>query len=400
MEADQPLPSVEQVVARVWPDGMPDSEKIEWNNLSPIGRSKALRRMLAIQRLLAPLPDEEPFRNAASAALFAEMSASSFYAMLNRWQHAPGLASVGVRSASNNVRAGGDEKRAYARKFLEYELSSTPDLGTQELLNRLAAEGHTVSKTSALRLVADVRRNLPITGLFGRILAIDSAGMDLVDDFGERLRLHATIDVDTGLALGWSVLQEGIGLEGYAIVAERAVAGLSHIDLTGARSTSPALFEIRNPPNDRASNVFLQQRMRLAPLPRAQDERQTGGRIVRTLGDRVSGIWIGSGQRLNGLSYRTGRADPMPTVSDAVLDDIGTWIAAHNAERLQRLPRDGDKEELARNLEALGAQLSDLGAMCVGNMLISQLEEMQRFLSRRNQAERSLFSRGVVTRDP
>lgn len=335
------VPSVrEDIPSELWPDEMVEADARVWHRLTQDQRDKARLRITAIRGLSRRSDIVPSFENAAQAAAYAGMGVSTFYAMLKRWSARPGLAAVGVGAAEPDMSGVGESAMPAAETFLA-GLLGAEDYGTQELIRRLSQAGFVMSKTSAIRLIRKVRRGLPITLPFGEHVAIDSAGMDMTEGYGHRVRLHCVLDVGSGIVLGWKIIPEGTGLEAYRSVAQAAIATLPDFTPIGLQAADHTELEARFPPGDIAANHLLHGRLRLAGKFTATADRETGTRVIRALGDRVAGVWLGVGQRLDDRSYRTGRPDRMPTVSEGLISEIGEWLDDHNLRRLALIPDGG-----------------------------------------------------------
>lgn len=344
-----------------WPDGVPPEELLLWNMLAPEMQEKARRRLIAIKGLTGPTDAERMFATVADAATYAGMGHSTFYVMLRRWNASPSLASLGVSVGKPRARSRAVAQvpaRLEAGRFLREQLSLAPELGTNELIRRLVDGGHVLSKTSAVRLVQQARREAPIILPFGQYVAIDSAGLDMMREGEGRLRLHAVLDVASGLVLGWTVEEEGSDIGMYERVAQEALNRLDRFDLGNPSSAGATLLVIRNPPGDHVGNNLLHSRLRPFPISPPGMARETGALIVQALGEQVAGIKIGTGERRDGRSYRSGRADRMPRLSEVVLKEIETWMDAHNQGRLARLPQADDAEGAQQTLGSIRDRLT------------------------------------------
>lgn len=353
----------ESEIDAFWPDGAPAEERLRWDMLAPEMQTRARRRLIAIQGVGGATDTERRFATIADAATYAEMGLSTFYVMLKRWSRSPSLASIGVNVGKPRARSRAVAQapaRLEAEHFLQEQLSVSPGLGTNDLLRRLGEAGHALSKTSAVRLIQKARRDAPIISPFGQYVAIDSAGLDMVAEGGTRLRLHMVLDVASGLVLGWTIEDEGAGIGVYERVAQDALDRLGKYDLGSPRSAGATLLVVRNPPGDHVGNALLHRHLQPYLISPPGMVRATGALIVQALGERVAGIGIGTGERRDGRSYRSGRPDGMPVMSDLVLKEIDAWIGLHNQGRLARLPQTEDAEAGQQTLQSIRDRLSDV----------------------------------------
>lgn len=360
MSGEGEQPDLLSRVQQVWPSGLSEAELKAIRDLSPRNREKLERRLVALMGL-EPVAGKPTFETVADAADYANMGLSTFYAMLSRWKQSRDLTSLGVYASKSGDGASSRlQKRNEAQSFIFAQLQDDPDLGTLELVRRLAEAEHALSKTTALRLIGEVRRQMPVTGLFGRHLAVESAGMDLIDADGARMRLYAILDVETGILIGWSIEREG-DRGAYGVAVDSALEFLAWVpSFRQVRSSGETALEARFLSGESDYNHKAHTHLTLVPSSTRFADRQTGALLVRALGNRVAGIWIGSGQRTDRRSYRTGRSDTMPLMTPAIGSEIWSAIVMHNHEQLKRMPDDGDAFLLEATISSIKAQLRDL----------------------------------------
>lgn len=353
-------------IQALWPGGLPDSEQALWLRLPAGRRRRALSRLKAVLGLYPPPGRPVIHSSMAAAAGAAGTGVSTFYAIARRWREAPSLAALGVHATSDGPGKRMDEaEEGFDARIREW-LREDPDLTVSDIRTRLGADvpGHPAFAT-VRRTAQRVLRGLPPRRPFGSEVVFDSAGIDLSLEAGSDpavLRLNAVVDVATGLVLGWDVGPEADMLASYAravrrawprigrekIVAERRGGGLSRLDLTGAA----------------ASGEVPTLHVNLVPgigadFPAGGDvavhaNPRTGASLVAALGERLGPVWIGSGVREPGRSFRTGRIDPMPSFGTGIEDLVDEAISRHNLARLQLIPRDASPDEARRMAAEIG----------------------------------------------
>lgn len=335
------------LVARAWPDGLEPGERAAVDRLAPRARERLRRRLLAVLSWTEPLDGEARPAGVAAAAELAGLGHSQFHALVAGWKAGRrSVGALGVRAAVRRSRAGDVEAgRGGLVEAALAVLRDEPDLGSGVVRGRLlkgAASGR--SPATVLRAVEEARRLLPPRRL-GCGIVVDSAGLDLVDPEGLRLRLHAVIDEGTGLVLGWAVATDRSMSFGHLRAADDALGRLRTLDLGVFEpcADAPAL-DVRFAPGDGEAEQLIRDRLSLSDGPRTRADGIQGRAVVRTLGDRIARLWLGTGWRTAGVGYRTGRRVDLPVLTaerDALLDAA---IERHNAGRIA-MAREGGRGE-------------------------------------------------------
>lgn len=339
------------VIETAWPGRMPPGERDIWNRLPPSRKRQAALRLVAIAGRYPEHGAPARFPTAALAAKAAGVATPTFYAIAKRWKSDPTLASLGIYLPSPSRDGSDGPPRAALRDRVRDLLIEDPDRSVDDVLDALDGEPRP-SVTTVGRLIQEVRRSLPKEGAMGQRLVFDSAGLDLLDD-GERptrLRLCAVIDEGTGLVLGWDTAPEDSIMLGYRFAARHAAfgyksrfrdfapdlipGGLHDLDFSNGAPLAgpPDHFIMRLPPEQ----VFQATDFDVPQYDvQLEMDRRLGRRVVATLGERVAGIWMGSGFRPGMRSYRTGRDALLPLANPGLQYEIGSAIAKSNNEKLR-----------------------------------------------------------------
>lgn len=330
-----------RIAERGWPEGIRTEDDLALDRLDADGLEALWRRLDAVLRWIEPGEGDACFRNANEAAVAAGLARTQFYQLLKDWKAHRSVASLGVVGKSGERRASRiDDLKAEISRTVAKTLKKEPHATTGSLLTEIAKRHpEAPSKTTLLRIIDAARRAAP-PGPFGERVVFDSAGLDLADPEGHRLRLYASIDVGTGIILGWVAATERWGAVGYVHVADEAADRLHGIDLGNAETApSEPAIEIRIGEDD-AAGVRLFGNIGVAiAVPSGVD--RLGRLLVSAIGDRVGPVWLGVGVRAAGISFRTGRAQRMPPMTSAMLDTIGATIAAANARRIDEAKKAG-----------------------------------------------------------
>lgn len=346
---------LDEQIEQLWPVEFPDGERRLWAGLSADRKEEAVRRLDAIAGLTEGPNGRPPkFRSAGAAAKAAGMGLSTFYAVMKKWRSQHTLASLGVHAGGKTAASpAADESRECLRRDIDEILDASPAASTSEVVRQLAQRrGSSPPFTTVQRIHLEALRTRPPTSPFGCQIFFDNAGVDMVDFNGTPVRLCAAIDGATGLILGADLSQENDVTSGYyraMLHALRGAAdkdnarvmkldgGLSALDLAKANCCKGAPhFEVRVLPGDTDGLKAFSS----LPGWSVVEDARSGRLVVRTLGNRLTPfIWMGSGKRSAGVSYRTGRQQPPADLSPAAEADIAAMINAHNQARLRVLPR-------------------------------------------------------------
>gem|GEM_PF-6787752 len=317
--------------------------------------------------------------SAVQAAAAADVAKKTFYGIEKRWREQRSLRSLGVNIADDNHDA------VIAASVARYELESTiedllrqnPRFDAAEIYEELKGFGFDPmpSTGTVARALRKVRRNFPAPGVFGQCVVFDSAGLDLVDERGQRLRVCAAIDDGTGLFLGWDISPDSQIMAGYGNAAAHASSGaaarlgfgaladksgLQSMDFSGGVAAFSCVEEIvlrqpadesRNPlPSWPVGSINLHEKL----------SRRLGNRIIDLLGERVGGVWMGSGTRAPGFGYRTGRQVRLPVINPVFLQDIAKDIRTYNRQKLSALRSIATAKVPDETLAAIGSSLDAL----------------------------------------
>jgi len=360
-------------MAGLWPD-MPESESVLWAGMPDTRKERAVARLTAIRGLTPE--DGGPPRHAgmAQAAKAAGTSLTTMYTIAKRWRAAPSLEALGVhasRTPAAGVASSGE--RAEMLRDVARMLRNDPAAGNADIRRQLGETFGTMpSFTSVKRLVQDARRVMPPSRPFGSDVVLDAAGLDVFYDEGIPVRLYAVLDRGTGLVLGWELWGHDDPAGGYARAAHHALfgsrssrgasddppSGMSNLDLAGLRSTTPTTVEVRARPEDVGKlKVFAN-----ADSVRVVGDASLGSAVVEALGERVASVWIGTGRREAGRSYRTGRIEGMPTLRSRLRRSVGEALHEHDLDRLELMPRDPASCEVVEAVATLRALLLPISA--------------------------------------
>lgn len=344
-------------LARLWPGDLPEPERLAWARLPSDRRIQALRRLAALVGR-RPSDDRSPLHGSVrEAAAAAGVAVPTFHAIVRRWRDAPTLGSLGVHVPSDRHVAP-VPSTVIGHEVVRDLMRAHPHWRAPDLHSALVAAGIAGSYTSTLRLWREARRMIGPGGVFGAHVVFDSAGLDLQDETGRRLRMCAAIDVGTGLVLGWDLSPEGDILLGYRFAARHAAygrrarhpwpfgveGGLQDLDLSGGVSGSSSLqaIELRLTPENADAARLSDDGTSVPTITVAPDVRV--GRLVGdTLGERLGGLWLGSGVRDADRSYRTGRPVRLPTVNPVLWGQLTSDVVRHNRRRAKALAAGGDE---------------------------------------------------------
>ena len=364
---------LDRAMADLWPD-MPESESALWAVIPDARKERAVARLAAIRGLTSE--DGGPPRHAgmADAAKAAGTSLTTIYTIAKRWRAAPSLEALGVyASRTPAAGVGSSGERSGMLRDVGRMLRDDPAAGNVDIRRRLGETfGRTPSFTTVKRLVQDARRVMPPSRPFGSDVILDSAGLDVFYDEGIPTRLYAVVDRGTGLVLGWELWSHDDPAGGYARAAHHALSGvrssrgaaddppsgMSNLALAGMRSTTPSSVEVRTLPEDVGKlNVFAN-----ADTVTVVGDVSLGSAVVEAVGERVASVWIGTGRREAGRSYRTGRIEEMPLLRSRLRRSVDEALHGHDLHRLELMPRDGGPDGASEAVAALRALLLPISA--------------------------------------
>lgn len=332
--------ALDLAIARAWPDGVPAVEEMVRARLTTERADKLARRLEAIRSWTEDGDDERP-RTAAEAASLAGVAISQFHALVGAWRRERSLASLGVHAGGRRAftRSMSPAVREDLVERVRRLLSEEPDMRPLGIRERLEAVGApSVGEATMLRVIAEARRRLP-PGRFGGRLVFDSAGLDFVDPEGLRVRLYGVVDHGTGLVLGWAVGTDRSRAVGHVWAAHDALDRLADLPLSGLEGaeTGP-IVDLRLHADDVAARRMMEEAFGTAPsLGRAS--RTLGSTLVGVLGERIGDLWLGTGERAEGVEYRTGRRVDLPEYRAEIAWTIDPAIEERNAARLALLPQ-------------------------------------------------------------
>lgn len=379
-----PLPeadSLDALIDELWPGGFPAGERELWNRL-PIGRRrKAVQRLRAVLGLHPPGGASPVYDTMEKAAAAAGTATSTFYPIARRWKEEPSLAALGVHATSSGPGTGMDvEQRDALQGQIRALLLDEQDLSVGAIRTRLGADAPwRPAFATVRRAVQRIRRDLPPREPFGGHIVFDSAGLDVNDPSHRAMRLCAMVDAGTGLILGWDVEPEDEMLASYAIAARRACPqtrrdrnlalrrrrGMSVFDLAHARTSQDGPeFVMRVLPGMLPSTLDAIGRVEGV---RILEDKKIGSAIVAAIGERIGPVWIGTGVREPGRSFRTGRVDPMPAFGAGIEEHINGVIDAYNLHRLALLQRDGGANDAADRAAEIGRRVVGLFGLSVSD---------------------------------
>lgn len=354
---------MDDLLSRVWPDGLPRQDELVLASLSPEKRLRLAQRLKAILAITAPVSDEERTTSVKDAAAIAGVQPSRVYGLLSAWKQSPHLASLGVHAADSLNRSSGisDSQRDRIKRRALTLTKENPGLSAGAIRTMMLAEGGEMpSPATLIKLIEAARRESP-PGRFGCKIIIDSAGLDLLDPEGLRLRLYAVIDGGTGVVLGASVATDRSLALGAIHAAEDALGGIAELDIDhlDVCANGPEV-DIRFDPDDTEGRALIAQRMQIADPPSSTSERHYGRAVIRNLGNRLGRIWLGVGKREGNVSYRTGREAALPSLDVSNLWMIEDAIGAHNAKRLGLAAGAARPEDQRAALERVRSRLREL----------------------------------------
>jgi hypothetical protein len=334
---------------------MPEGEKSLWDRLPADKKKQAVMRLAAlVARSPVAAPEGMKRLSAQSAAEMAQVAVQTFYSIEKRWRSVPSIESLGINAPGKDNRRAETAAKQQVRTIVRRLLRKNPDWdapGVYEAVKEEMGEETSPSFGTVLRLIRDMRHYFPTTGVFGRRIVFDSAGLDLLDEFDRRLRLCAALDDETGLILGWDLAPDRSVLIGHRFAARHALhgrrarfdvregvdrTGFQDLDLTsGFHATSyPEEIELRVLPKDCIlTNLdwpMEEPGLKIVGVPKL------GSRLMDVLGERVAGLWLGVGIRKDqSVSYRTGRTVSMPVANITTFGLMAKAIAQHNTKVLE-----------------------------------------------------------------
>ncbi len=346
---DEPeLPKLADLVSRAWPDGMSAEDIDAIARLSRVSHRKLRIRLAAMLDMSrSNAPDGQPLA-VQQAARAAGLGVSQFHLLAARWRRgersvaALGLRPPGSRRGRRVEATGGSaEERKVDRQRLDEAVlaivTRNPKSTVNQVRDLLADElAEEVAPLTLRRAVEAARRDGP-GGCFGRRVVLDSAGLDLVDHEGDRLRLFAAIDPDALIALSWIIGTEESMSMGFvwtaAMVGDMLPEGIERV----TPCKDAPVLDIRFNPRDAEGRQLLEETLRLAPPPRSTYARIPGKAVLEALGERLDRIWLGTGSRDPGVGFRTGRNEHLPLITAPIADGIDAAIRAHNLRRIDRM---------------------------------------------------------------
>lgn len=336
----------------LWPSEMTADETRVWSQIPLVRKRKAYLRLAAI-KWFAEQSDEQSERVKRNPSLVeraaskAGTSVPTFYRLAQRWKEAPGLNALGIQvSRLGPIDTEQSSQRERMLSLVREALEVRPDTKVSELQTLIASEvGHKPGFATARRLAQEARSSMPPTRPFGKQIILDAAGLDLINCDGERMRLFTVLDSGTGVILGWSVSEESDAWRGY----QRAVQdfndghpfmsfqrGILSKGIRGVWSTFPETVEIHLPPDIEKRDQQMDDEIILI------HDKRLGRGLIDAVGERLGGVWMGSGSRQEGVSFRNNRQSAMPTTGTVTTEAIGRDIDRHNETRLRLMSSDDD----------------------------------------------------------
>lgn len=378
VEVAQPSADLESQLERFWPGEVPDGERTLWDRLPVERKIQAVSRLKALAaRGLGHEGLEGTKLPANRAATIANVSIPTLYAIEKRWRANPSLLALGVNLRMPAASADSSAETAELYPVIERLLCENPwqDAPTLfEALKRELASDAVPSFTSTLRIMRQVRPSIPRKANFGRRLVFDSAGLDLVDAEGRRMRLCALFDVETLLILGWDVVPDESGneLAGYGQAARHALLGAAHAHGKSASFDCSGLFHFDplaplsgvSRPQAIDMHIYALTKKPKHAWPLVQPELEItprfklGAELVDVIGERIGSIWLGPGRRETNESYRTSRPMMFPQSNRTMIKAISQDIYNHNQRVFAA-------QEKISNFDKLGDVLVDLRSFLV-----------------------------------
>jgi transposase len=293
----------DDLAGRLWPDGMPSTDRAIWLSLSPERRVIALRRASAIDLI------ETSGAKAADAAEHAQISVPRFYSLVRAWKRNRSLADIVPHAAKRdrNTDRTSDEVRSAVRGLVETHPSLTQESIAKAASDRLDGA---VSLSKLRRVVAQekARRRRDRLGGdkgFGKEVLIDRSALDLLvrraDGVLDYAVFAAVLDVATNLVLAHAVGDTKEGGHGLQLEALKSVAGFdTGSDDQEVSETGPVPRIIMMPDAEGAFERLSQVgRMRslgdgFEPLGN-EGRRSVGIKLSRMLGGRIGQIRLRPG---------------------------------------------------------------------------------------------------------
>lgn len=322
-------------MAMAWPAGVPEAELMIRARLDRGKAEKLARRLEEVVRYVEGQGDKRA-PSASEAAKAAGLAISQFHALVAAWRRKRSLTSLGVHATRRGSvsRISTSDARARIVEQIRLLLVASPDMRPSQVRRAFnGVQPLQLSDASLLRLIAEARRLLP-PGVFGRRLILDSAGLDFVDGEGLRIRLYGVVDHGTGLLLGWAVGTDRSKAMGHFWAAHDALGRLSGVNIQDLEvSATDPILDVRLHQDDSAARTAFGTAFEPAPsLGRAS--RTLGSTIVDVLGERIDDVWLGTGERPNGIAYRSGKQMQLPEYTSTIAWTIDPAIERHNARRL------------------------------------------------------------------
>lgn len=377
-EVAQPSADLESQLETFWPGKVPDGERTLWDRLPVERKIQAVSRLKALaSRGLGNEGLEGSKLPANKAATIANVSVPTLYAIEKRWRDNPSLLALGVNLRLPVASAEPSAETAELYPVIERLLYENPWQDAPTLFDALKRElnsGAVPSFTSTLRIMRQVRPSIPRQANFGSRLVFDSAGLDLVDDVGQRMRLCALFDAETLLILGWDVVPDVSSneLAGYGQAARHALLGAAHahgksapFDCSGLYHFDPlAPLSGVTRPQAIDMHIYALTKKPKNAWPLVQPELEItprfklGAELIDVIGERIGNIWLGPGRRETNESYRTSRPMKFPQSNQTMMKSISLDIYHHNKRVFAA-------QEKISNFNRLGDVLADLRSFLV-----------------------------------
>jgi len=215
-----------------FPSRLPESDRVQWHQMTPNQRSTALVRIGAFDGWHAKKLRID------DAVAASKLSKSRFYRLAAEWREMPCLDALGAQQGGGG---GGKKLNSDAVNALQAVL---PDIVRMNIdasvsqLMRLAEKAvdvpaDTLPKTSRMRQLVEheLRRQSSLTGA-GSIIMFDMTAISLAQANGRPFIMVCCIDKGTTALLGTAVTEEPLARNSYRLAAQDALARISN-DLAG-----------------------------------------------------------------------------------------------------------------------------------------------------------------------
>jgi len=327
---------------RSFPPRLPESDRIQWHQMTANQRAIALARIEAFDGWLAK---KQRIDDCVAAS---GLSKSRFYRLAAEWREMPCLNALGAQRGSGG---GGKKLNSDAVNALQAVL---PDLVRMNVdasvsqLGRLAIDAvklrtESLPKTSRLRqMVEHEMRNQRSLTEAGTIIKFDMTAISLAQKNGRPFIMVCCIDAGTTALLGTAVIEEPLAQGSYKLVAENALTRIQ-----GDLARLP--WSDRFLEADMTSGVDLDASIEMvahldtqvrANVQRASSPKRFGKYIRDLVGTKLGKIYVTRARTQAGVAL-TNNKNMMPWSIEEARIAVKIATDEHNAKILAEGKLDG-----------------------------------------------------------